>query len=260
VHVVAGEPAVLAEVLARDVPPHVAQAPYADPDGRVIPGDLSAALGAARALDERLWQSLRSLERYALVKYAPKPEKLAAAYDEIVGSKTLRFTHLSGAGHAHMVNVGAKSPSVRRAVASARLCTTRAVLEAIVKGDLPKGDVLAVARVAGIMASKRTPELIPLCHPVQTTHASVEFEADATRGELRIRATLEAVDRTGVEMEAMVAASVAALTLYDMIKSADRWATIESVRLEKKSGGKSGVVVRPPAAGGASGAGGAAAP
>jgi cyclic pyranopterin phosphate synthase len=98
------------------------------------------------------------------------------------------------------------------------------------------------------MASKRTPELVPLCHPVHTTRAAVDFVADAARGEVLVRATVEALDRTGVEMEAMVAASVAALTVYDMIKSADRWATIDQMRLEEKSGGKSGPVVRPPEA------------
>jgi cyclic pyranopterin phosphate synthase len=105
--------------------------------------------------------------------------------------------------------------------------------------------VLAVARVAGILAAKRTPELVPLCHPVRTTGAVVELELDAAAGEVRVRATVEAVDRTGVEMEAMVAASIASLTVYDMIKSVDRWATIEGVRLEAKSGGKSGDVTRP---------------
>ncbi len=145
-----------------------------------------------------------------------------------------------------MVDVGAKASTARRAVASATVRTTPAVVQAIAAGSVAKGDVLAVARVAGILAAKRTPDLIPLCHPVQTTSVAIDFEPDATRGDLRIRATVEAVDRTGVEMEAMVAASVSSLTVYDMIKSADRWATVAEVRLESKSGGKSGSVVRPP--------------
>ena len=110
--------------------------------------------------------------------------------------------------------------------------------------------MLAVARVAGILAAKRTAELIPLCHPVRTTHAAVDFEVQAELGEVRVRATIEALDRTGVEMEAMVAASIAALTIYDMVKSADRWAVVELVRLEEKSGGKSGDVARPQERGG----------
>jgi cyclic pyranopterin phosphate synthase len=105
--------------------------------------------------------------------------------------------------------------------------------------------VLGTARVAAIMAAKRTHELVPLCHPVRTTRAAIDFELDAAAGEVRIAATVEAIDRTGVEMEAMVAASVAALTIYDMIKSGDRWASIDGVRLEAKHGGKSGDVARP---------------
>jgi len=178
-----------------------------------------------------------------LVKSSEKPERLALAYDAIVAAP---FTHLTNAGDATMVDVGAKNESRRRAVASACVRTTRPVLEAVLTGAAPKGDVLAAARIAGILAAKRTAELIPLCHPVRTTRASVDFEADAKHEELRIRATIEAVDRTGVEMEAMVAVSVASLTVYDMIKSADRWATIAMLRLDSKSGGKSGDVTRPP--------------
>jgi cyclic pyranopterin phosphate synthase len=145
-----------------------------------------------------------------------------------------------------MVDVAGKDESRRRAVASACVRTTGEVIDAVVSGRVAKGDVLAAARVAGILAAKRTAELVPLCHPVRTTSAAIEFESDVARGELRVRATVEAVDRTGVEMEAMVAASVASLTVYDMIKSADRWAAIDRLRLDEKSGGKSGDVSRPP--------------
>jgi cyclic pyranopterin phosphate synthase len=155
------------------------------------------------------------------------------------------LTHLTPEGRAHMVDISAKNVSARRAIASARIRTTPAVVGAVGLGSLPKGDVVTVARVAGLLAAKRTPELIPLCHPVQTTGATIDFDLDGVKGEVRVRASVEAVDRTGVEMEAMVAASVAALTIYDMIKSADRWASIESVRLEEKSGGKSGDLRRP---------------
>jgi molybdenum cofactor biosynthesis protein MoaC len=144
-----------------------------------------------------------------------------------------------------MVDVGDKAVTHRRAVATACVRTTREVIEAIASRGLPKGDVLAAARVAGILAAKNTAQLIPLCHPIQTTSAALDFEPDAPRGELRVRASIEAVDRTGVEMEAMVAATIASLTVYDMIKSADRWASVEAVRLEEKSGGKSGTQTRP---------------
>ena len=217
--------------------------PEPEPDETQPPPRLAAALGASRPLDVAKWRSLRALDRYALAKCASRPDKLSRAYDEIVG---VVLSHLGRSGEAHMVDVGHKPETARRAVATARVATTRAVVEAIASGSAAKGDVLAAARIAGILASKRTPELVPLCHPVRTTRASVDFELDAARGEIRLRAVVEAVDRTGVEMEAMVAASVASLTIYDMIKSADRWASIGAVRLESKSGGKSGDVSRPP--------------
>ncbi len=222
----------------------------ADPDGSTPPAALVTALLAAnpvRPLDAARWRALRPLDRYSLCKSTGRPDKLARAYDEIVGSAALApaLTHLTSSGEAHMVDVGEKAETSRRAVASACVRTTRETVAAIAAGTLAKGDVLAVARVAGILAAKRTPELVPLCHPVRTTSAAVELVLDAERGEVRVRATVEAMDRTGVEMEAMVAASVASLTVYDMIKSVDRWATIDGVRLEAKSGGKSGDVQRP---------------
>ncbi len=214
-----------------------------EPDPRTPAKDLLAALGSSRGMTDARWCALRPLDRYALVKSVKNVEKVRRAYDEIVGPPAL--SHLTSAGEAHMVDVGAKEPTQRCAVASARVRTTRAVVDTISEGGAAKGDVLAVARVAGILAAKRTSELIPLCHPVQTTHAAIDFELDAPLGEVRVRATIEAVDRTGVEMEAMVAASVASLTVYDMVKSADRWASIDAVHLEAKSGGKSGPVARP---------------
>jgi cyclic pyranopterin phosphate synthase len=213
------------------------------PDDTTVPVALERALGPSRPLEPTRWRALRPLDRYALAKYAAKPDKLARAYDEIVG---VVLTHLGHAGDARMVDVTGKPETVRHAVVSARVRTTPRVVAAIASGTAAKGDVLAAARIAGILASKRTAELIPLCHPVRTTRAAIEFELDEPRGELRVRAHVEAVDRTGVEMEAMVAASVAALTVYDMIKSADRWASVEAVRLETKRGGKSGSVLRPP--------------
>ena len=144
-----------------------------------------------------------------------------------------------------MVDVSQKRESLRRAVAHGCVRTTPAVVETVAGRSVAKGDVIAAARVAGILAAKRTPELLPLCHPVRTTRADVDFELHAGSGEVRVRATVEAVDRTGVEMEAMMAVSIACLTVYDMIKSADRWATIDALRLESKSGGKSGDLRRP---------------
>ncbi len=231
-----------ATVVDRAVPPAAHVEAVIEPAAGSPSSELLAALGPSRPLADR-WPALHPLDRYALTKYAARPDKLAGAYDEIAGAA--RLSHVTSAGQAHMVDVGAKAPTARRAVASACVRTTPAVIEAIASGGVPKGDVLAVARIAGILAAKRTPELIPLCHPVQTTRAVVDFEAHPSSGELRVRATIEAVDRTGVEMEAMVAASVASLTVYDMIKSADRWASVDAVRLETKSGGKSGEIARP---------------
>jgi cyclic pyranopterin phosphate synthase len=227
---------------ATPVPPSV------EPDETTPPPDVVTALGPERPLSPSRWAALSALDRYALAKYAAKPEKLARAYDEIAGG--VRLAHLTAAGAVHMVDVGRKDATARRATAAARVRTTPEVVRAIDSGSLAKGEVLAAARVAGILAAKRTPELIPLCHPVQTTRVTIDFALDPTRGEIGVVAAAEAVDRTGVEMEAMVAASVAALTVYDMIKSADRWATIEGLRLERKSGGKSGDVARPRSRGG----------
>lgn len=152
------------------------------------------------------------------------------------------LTHLNKKGEARMVDVGEKAATQRRAVASAVVRTRPEVIGKIVDGTLPKGDVLAAARLAGIMGSKKTCDLIPLCHPVAVTSAAVDFEIGDDQ--IRVIATVHAADRTGVEMEALTAVSVAALTLYDMCKSADRAMVIDQVRLEEKSGGKSGSFVR----------------
>lgn len=149
-----------------------------------------------------------------------------------------RLTHLDAKGKARMVDVGGKPITARSASAEAFVRMGSQVLEALSSGDLKKGDALSVAKIAGIMAAKRTHELIPLCHPLQLTDIDVELNA-APDG-VAITATVKANDRTGVEMEALVAASVAALTVYDMCKSLDKEISIESVRLVSKSGGKSG--------------------
>jgi len=149
-----------------------------------------------------------------------------------------RLTHVDERGHAHMVDVADKAVTHRRAVAGALVRMQPATLAMIVEGRAPKGDVFAVARVAGIMAAKRTSELIPLCHPLSLTRAGVEFEA-LPEG-VRVTAEVETDGKTGVEMEALTAAGVAALTLYDMCKAVDRGMTVDGLGLQFKEGGKSG--------------------
>ena len=153
-----------------------------------------------------------------------------------------RLTHLDAAGKARMVDVAERAITVRTASASARVTTC--VAGSIAAGDVPKGDVLAVARVAGIMAAKRTPDLIPLCHPIALHGVGVELEADPDADEVRIRVTVHTADRTGVEMEALTAATVAALAVVDMVKGVDRSVRIVQAQVVAKSGGRSGTWVR----------------
>ncbi|HEV7752940.1 MAG TPA: cyclic pyranopterin monophosphate synthase MoaC [Baekduia sp.] len=151
-----------------------------------------------------------------------------------------RLTHLDEHGDARMVDVGAKPATERRAVAQAtvRMAPDTALL--VQAGDAPKGDVLATARIAGIMAAKKTGELIPLCHPIALDHVDVDATVDVEAGTVTITATAGVTARTGVEMEAMTAAAVAALTVYDMVKGVERGVTVEQVVLLEKSGGRSG--------------------
>ncbi len=158
-----------------------------------------------------------------------------------------RLTHVDEQGRARMVDVGEKPVTLRRAAASARLSTTEEVIKLISSGGLPKGDALAAARLAGIMAAKRTSELIPLCHPLNLDTVSVDFTLEPSA--VLIRSEVRCHAKTGAEMEALVAASIAALTIYDMVKSADRYMTVEKVRLEEKEGGKSGHFVHDKARG-----------
>ena len=139
-----------------------------------------------------------------------------------------------------MVDVSDKRETVREAIALAVLRMKPATLRVIRRGNAPKGDVLGVARTAGILAAKRTPQLIPLCHPLRITGVDVTFRDDLGRGELSVEARVRTVDKTGVEMEALTAAAVAALTVYDMVKAVERGVTIAKVQLVEKSGGKSG--------------------
>ena len=150
------------------------------------------------------------------------------------------LTHLDERGTARMVDVGAKDATARGAVATAVLRVAPATARLLADGRLPKGDALPVARIAGIQAAKRTPDLIPLCHAVALTSVEVEVDVDVDAGTAAITARARATDRTGVEMEALVAASVAALALYDMVKAVDRGAVIDAVQLQRKTGGVRG--------------------
>jgi cyclic pyranopterin monophosphate synthase len=149
------------------------------------------------------------------------------------------LTHLDAAGQAHMVDVSGKDVTARSATAAGTVLLSGAAVTALRSGTVPKGDALAVARIAGIQAAKRTPELIPLCHPIGLHSVAVDLEV-ADDG-VRIRSTVRTADRTGVEMEALTAVSVAALALIDMVKAVDPGAVITDVRVEEKSGGKSGL-------------------
>ena len=153
------------------------------------------------------------------------------------------LTHLNARGEAHIVDIGDKAVTRRRAVAQARIVALPETVATLMAGGLKKGDALAVARIAGIMAAKKTSDLIPLCHPIPLTKVSVEIEADGAEA-IMIHATAETTGQTGVEMEALVAASTAALTLYDMAKAIDRAMVITDICLLEKSGGKSDDFVR----------------
>lgn len=149
-----------------------------------------------------------------------------------------RLTHLDEAGAAHMVDVGGKPETARSATAAGRITMSAEAIRAVAEGAAAKGDVLAVARVAGIMAAKRTADLIPLCHPLPLSRVTIDLSVEADG--VTVTATAATTGRTGVEMEAMTAASVALLTVYDMVKAVDRHMVIETVRVVAKSGGKSG--------------------
>lgn len=150
------------------------------------------------------------------------------------------LTHFDAQGQAHMVDVGAKAETTRRAVAGGRIVMQPTTLAMIREGNASKGDVLGIARIAAIQASKRTGDLIPLCHPIGLTRVAVEFTVDEAASAVDCQVTTETVGRTGVEMEALTATSVALLTIYDMCKAVDRGMRIENVRLLEKLGGKSG--------------------
>jgi cyclic pyranopterin phosphate synthase len=150
------------------------------------------------------------------------------------------LTHLSAGGAAHMVDVSAKPATEREAVAAGRVVMQSETLDIVRKGDAKKGDVLGAARIAGIMAAKRTHDLIPLCHPLSITKAEVDIKPDAALPGLEVTARVKVAGKTGVEMEALTAVAVACLTIYDMVKAVDRGMRIEGIRLIEKRGGRSG--------------------
>lgn len=151
-----------------------------------------------------------------------------------------RLSHLDEKGRARMVDVSGKDVTAREAVATATVKMSPDTLKLVKEGGIKKGDVLAVAQVAGIMAAKKTHELIPMCHPLEITGVDIDFAIDEARSEIKIKAAVRTMDRTGVEMEALTAGSVAALTIYDMCKAAERGIEISDLRLLEKRGGKSG--------------------
>jgi len=151
-----------------------------------------------------------------------------------------KLTHFDNKGDAHMVDVAGKDITHRRAIAGGQIAMQAQTLQLIQQGGHKKGDVLAVARIAGIMAAKKTADLIPLCHPLALTHISLDFTLDAENNRIDCLATVETDGKTGVEMEALTAVQVALLTIYDMCKAVDRGMTLNNIRLLEKSGGKSG--------------------
>lgn len=150
------------------------------------------------------------------------------------------LTHFNAAGEAHMVDVGEKAETVREAVAEGRIFMESSTLEKIVQGNHKKGDVLGIARVAGIMGAKKTPDIIPLCHPIMLTNVELDLTPEPDQNSVYCRVTARCKGQTGVEMEALTAVQVALLTIYDMCKAVDRGMVIEGVGLLAKSGGKSG--------------------
>ena len=151
-----------------------------------------------------------------------------------------KLTHFDNSGNARMVDVGSKVPTERVAIAVSRIKVSEETLELIEKGQIGKGDVLGVARVAGIMAAKKTSDLIPMCHPLMITSCNIDYEIDEINSNIKILATVKIVGKTGVEMEALTAVSVCALTIYDMCKAIDKKMVIENTFLLNKTGGKSG--------------------
>jgi cyclic pyranopterin phosphate synthase len=217
--------------------------PIQDPQENEIPSPVVARLPPGFLLTKVAWSALSPLERWVLDKSSKSKnvEKFSLACAEILEQKS-KLSHLSEAGEAHMVATTEKTVTTRTAIATSQVTLSAEAYQMLLEGNAKKGDVLGTARIAGIMAAKQTSQLIPLCHPIQIT--KVELTLTPSDRKVLILAEVVAVDRTGVEMEAMVAASVAALTVYDMLKAVDRSMVIGPTALLRKSGGKSGEFVR----------------
>ena len=231
----------VARVLRRARPAPVATEPLGDPPRDAPPPPLVEAYAEHGRLSAAIWTSLPDVDRYVLQKVVTRgnPERVASAYAEIIGH-TQVSTHLRAQGGVQMVNVGAKAITERRAEAESRVSMSAEAFGLLANNAVPKGDVLATARIAAIMAAKRTAELIPLCHALPLSHIGVELRLDAPSQSVCISTSVETQGKTGVEMEALVAATHAALTVYDMLKGVDRAMTIGPTRLVAKSGGASG--------------------
>ncbi len=203
-----------------------------------------------RNTNHDLWQKLDDLVANRKVNWVwvrghdghPQNERADKLAVEMIGQESNMPTHFDSSGQVHMVDVSEKASTERIAIAKGTVKMKPETLEVIEKGQAAKGDVLALAQTAGIMAAKKTPELIPLCHPLRITNVSVVFSMDKKSSAIDITATVKAAEKTGVEMEALTAVSVSALTIYDMCKAVDRGMTIENIRLVKKTGGKSGTI------------------
>ncbi len=228
-------------IAERAQPPAEPMEPVADPPADAPEPAVLVAFGPERPIPPGSWSALHPLERYALRKVAlgKNPERREHAYREIIGQSALS-SHVGPQGGVRMVGVGRKEPSLRRAEAYSRVTMSADAFARASQGDAPKGDVLGTARLAAIMAAKRTSELIPLCHPLSLTKVDVALSLDAVARAVDVEVTVECFDRTGVEMEALTAASVASLTIYDMLKGIDRAMEIGPTRLLHKSGGRSG--------------------
>lgn len=228
-------------IAGRSEPPPEPMEPVPDPPANAPEPAVLVAFGPERPIPPGSWSALHPLERYALRKVAlgSNLERRDQAYREIIGQSAFS-SHVAPEGGVRMVAVGGKEPSLRRAEARSRVSMNAEAFARASQGDAPKGDVLATARVAAIMAAKRTSELIPLCHPLSLTRIDVLLSLNAAAQAIDIGVTVECFDRTGVEMEALTAASVAALTIYDMLKGVDRSMEIGPTRLMQKSGGRSG--------------------
>jgi cyclic pyranopterin monophosphate synthase len=212
-----------------------------DPPGSGPDAALLEALGTGRPVPAASWSALTPLDRYTLAKVAQgkNPERRQQAYEEIIGLSAFS-SHVAPEGGVRMVAVGGKVPSQRRAEAESCVSMNEEAFERVASRNAPKGDVLGTARIAAIMAAKRTAELIPLCHPLSLTRVDVVLSLRAEARAVNVQVVVECFDRTGVEMEALTAASVAALTVYDMLKAFDRSMTIGPTRLTQKSGGRTG--------------------